>query len=87
MPRPKSILQRVEVDSAQKAHNCQHNENHRLQRGDRRLKVWKDRSADHYCVACGLDIIHRDIARLNSIADQLQPPTDAGEHGQEREQS
>lgn len=72
MPRPKSILQRAEVDEAQKAHNCQHNDTHRLQRGDKRLKVWKDRSADHYCVACALDIIRRDIAKLQSLAQQLQ---------------
>lgn len=72
MPRPKSIVQRSEVDEAQKAHNCQHNENHRLQRGDKRLKVWNGRSADHYCVVCGRDIIQRDIAKLQLLSQQLQ---------------
>lgn len=72
MPRPKSILQRVEVDEAQKAHNCQHNSKHRLERGDKRLKVWKDRSPDHYCASCALAIIERDIAKLQSLAQQLQ---------------
>lgn len=72
MPRPKSIIQRVEVDVAQKAHNCQHNQNHRLERGDRRLKVWKDRSADHYCVHCALGIIDRDIAKLQELARLLK---------------
>ena len=71
MPRPKSIIQRVDVDEAQKAHNCQHNENHRLERGDKRLKVRNQRSADHYCVACALDIIERDIAKLHELARQL----------------
>ena len=74
MPRPKSILQRVEVDEAQKAHNCQHNDKHRLERGHKRLKVWKDRSPDHYCVACALAIIERDIATLQSLAHLLQAP-------------
>lgn len=72
MPRPKSILQRVEVDEAQKAHNCQHNGKHRLERGHKRLKVWKDRSQDHYCAACALAIIERDIATLKSLAHMLQ---------------
>lgn len=72
MARPKSILQRVEVDEARRAHDCQHNRNHRLERGDKRLKLWKERSVDHYCVACGLDIIRRDIAKLQSLALQLQ---------------
>jgi len=72
MPRPKSIIQRAEVDNVQKAHNCQHNRNHRLERGDKRLKVWKQRSTDHYCVPCALDIIARDIAKLQEIARQLK---------------
>lgn len=73
MPRPKSILQRIEVDEAQKAHNCQQNANHRLERGYKRLKVWKDRSADHYCAECALAIIERDISTLQSLAQQLRP--------------
>lgn len=75
MPRPKSIIQRVEVDEAQKAHNCQHNKSHRLERGDRRLKVWKQRSHDHYCAACGLEIVARDIAKLQEIAALLRRET------------
>ena len=81
MPRPKSILQRVEVDEAQKAHNCQHNENHRLERGHKRLKVWKDRSPDHYCVECALAIIQRDISKLQGLAKQLTAGTAQGSHG------
>lgn len=72
MPRPKSILQRVEVDEAKHAHNCQHNGAHRLERGDNRLKLWNNRSCDHYCATCALDIIERDIARLQELAKQLR---------------
>ena len=72
MPRPKSILQRVEVDEVKHAHNCQHNRTHRLERGDKRLKLWKQRSPDHYCVACALEIIARDVAKLQEIAEQLR---------------
>lgn len=72
MPRPKSILLRVAVDHAQKAHNCQHNQNHRLVRGDVRLKVWSDRSPDNYCAACALAMIERDIERLQSLAQEFR---------------
>jgi hypothetical protein len=72
MPRPKSILQKVEVDEVKRAHNCQHNIAHRLERGDKRLKVIKQRSADNYCVACALDIIARDIAKLEELTVQLR---------------
>lgn len=36
------------------------------------MKVWKDRSSEHYCVACGLNIIHRDIAELQGLVQKLQ---------------
>lgn len=79
MPRPKSILIRVEVDEAKRAHNCQHNSTHRLQSGDKRLKVWSDRSPDNYCVSCALKIISRDIAKLQELAQQLNSqPNDKG---------
>lgn len=68
----KSLVQRSEVDQVQKAHNCQSNQKHRLQRGERRLKVWKDRSPDHYCQACALKIIERDIELLRQLAEQLR---------------
>ena len=72
MPRPRSILQRVEVDETKKAHNCQHNRRHRLEKGDKRLKVWANRTAEHYCSACALQIIERDIAKLQAIVAHLQ---------------
>ena len=74
MPRPKSIIKQVDVDKAQKAHDCQHNQKHRLQRGDKRLKVKEhsSRSPEHYCAACALDIIERDIAKLQELAQQLR---------------
>ena len=72
MPRPKSILQKVEVDQAGQAHNCKHNRTHRLESGDKRLKLTVNRSYKHYCVACALAIIERDIAKLQELARQLQ---------------
>jgi len=73
MPRPKSILQRMEVDEAQRAHNCQHNSAHRIERGERRLKLRKPgRSPEHYCTICALAIIERDINKLQKLAEQLR---------------
>lgn len=78
MPRPKSILKRVEIDVAQKAHNCQHNDKHRIQCGQKRLKVWKDRSYEHYCLECALDIIKRDTARLQELISELRSDENNG---------
>jgi len=71
MARQKSIVERVEVNEALKAHNCQHNSRHRIERGDKRLKVWKGRSVEYYCVACAVDIVEHDIAKLQEILKRL----------------
>ena len=72
MAKPKSLLPRVEVDHAKKAHNCQHNAAHRLEQGDKRLRVAAQRTHEHFCTACALDIIERDIGKLQTLADQLR---------------
>lgn len=74
MPRVKSLLIRAEIDEAKKAHNCQANATHRIERGDRRLKVRNGRSWDHYCIPCAVVIIGRDIATLQALQPRLQTP-------------
>jgi len=71
MSRPKSILQRVEIDTAKKAHDCQHNSQHRIHQGEKRLKVTKDRNPEHYCCECAKAIIDRDITHLQSLRGQF----------------
>ena len=72
MARPKSILQRIEFDEAKKAHNCQRSKQHRLEKGDRRLKVRNGRSWDHYCYECATAILRSDIAKLKSLLDKFE---------------
>lgn len=71
----KSLLVKVSVDFAIKAHNCQANSKHRIQRGEVRLKVKKGRSWDHYCRECAEIIINRDIQKLARL-QELKPITD-----------
>ncbi len=58
---------------AQRAHNCQSNTRHRIERGDRRLKVRNGRSWDHYCLECAKVIARRGIAKLEALARRLDP--------------
>ncbi|HXI25236.1 MAG TPA: hypothetical protein VNG71_15335 [Pyrinomonadaceae bacterium] len=67
MPRIKSLVIRVGVDEALKAHDCQGDSRHRIERGHRRLKVRNGRSWDHYCVPCTIAILDRDIAKLQAL--------------------
>ena len=68
----KSLIKRCEVDAARKAHNCQANNRHRLERGHLRLKIWKERSPDHYCMVCAVQIIERDFELLRTLTRQLK---------------
>lgn len=68
----KSLVQRSEIDIVKKSHNCQASAKHRLAPGERRLKVYVDRSHDHYCAACAIKIINSDIAKLQKLADQFE---------------
>lgn len=68
----KSLVQRSEIDQVQRAHDCQANPKHHLSKGDSRLKVYVERSHDHYCAACALKIIEADIAKLQQMAQQLR---------------
>lgn len=72
MPRIKSIVIRVEIDQAKKAHNCQANAGHRIQGGHTRLNVRNGRSWDRYCVSCARTILQRDIAELQALERQFQ---------------
>lgn len=73
MPRIRSLRIRAEIDVARKAHNCQANARHRIERGDKRLKVRNGRSWDHYCLECATNIIRRDIAALEALGRVLDP--------------
>ena len=71
MPRIRSLVTRATVDMAQRAHNCQGNTRHRIERGDTRLKVRSGRSWDHYCLECARTIVQRDIAALQELTREL----------------
>jgi len=72
MPRPKSLIStKIQVDAAKRAHNCQHIPSHRIEKGDRRLKIPKGRSFEHYCVKCAQRVVQRDIEKLRELERQL----------------
>jgi hypothetical protein len=71
MPRPKSLVLHVEIDEARRAHGCQANANHRIQKGDKRLKVRNGRTWDHYCAKCAEAMIQRDIVELKGLQGEF----------------
>ena len=83
MARIRSLVTRVEVDTARRAHHCQANGRHRVERGDKRLRVTKNRSVDHYCLSCAKTIVERDIAKLTALSRELSADHSAREDASE----
>ena len=72
MPRPKSFLKRITIERTARAHNCQHNHNHRLEKGDVRLSLAVDRAHENYCADCAIQILNRDINILRNMIDEIE---------------
>ncbi|MDY0279023.1 MAG: hypothetical protein RBR35_00510 [Salinivirgaceae bacterium] len=71
MARIKSLIEQVGIDTAGRAHDCQGNARHRIEKGDVRLKIRNGRGWDHYCCACAETIIVRDIHKLSNLKVEL----------------
>jgi hypothetical protein len=72
----KSLVIGAKIDKTINAHNCQANAKHRLQRGDRRLKVRNGRSWDHYCSSYAAAILSRDIEKLTALQREFPAAID-----------
>lgn len=71
MPRPKTLIKPIAVDDAQRAHSCQHVPSHRVLQGEKRLKLKVNRTYEHFCTICALQIIEADIQKLQRIKEQM----------------
>ena len=73
----KSLVLSVQIDVAERAHNCQASDKHRIVRGDARLKVRNGRSWDHYCRSCADIMITRGIEKLTKL-QSFEPSVERG---------
>ena len=71
MPSPRSVVQSLVVDVAEKKHYCSNNKRHIISRGEKRLKIKVGRSYQTYCVACGKKFIGNGLEALNVTLSQL----------------
>jgi hypothetical protein len=71
MPK-KSLVSTSVIDTAVRAHNCKANRKHRIEKGEIRLKVKEGRNNLHYCKACALAIVSKDIEKLSSLLNELE---------------
>lgn len=67
----KSLLVRMEITTAARAHDCRYNNKHRIAKGDKRLTVKVDRSDHHYCLACAKLFFEDSCARLLAMKNEV----------------
>lgn len=72
MPKVKSFLKTISIDYAKRAHDCQHNRNHRLNKGEIRLRLKEQRSCEYYCAMCAIQSLEADIFELNAVLVTLR---------------
>jgi hypothetical protein len=70
--RVRSLLIRVEIDTAQRAHKCQANARHEIKRGDQRLNVRNGRGWDRYCTDCARKIVDSSLTSLSSVSVAIE---------------
>ncbi|MDR5610799.1 MULTISPECIES: hypothetical protein [unclassified Arsenophonus] len=71
MAKIKSLITRIEIDTAKHSHNCQANSRHRIKAGDFRLNVRNGRSWDRYCFTCAQTILEQDLKKIIDLKTQL----------------
>jgi hypothetical protein len=83
--RVRSLLIRVEIDTAQRAHKCQANSRHPIKKGDVRLNVRAGRGWDRYCMDCARKIMEGSLASLTLVsrAVEAREAVSVGEDGEE----
>ena len=75
MPRPRSVVARMTITVAARAHGCRYNKGHRLAKGMRRLTVRADGADHHYCLPCAAMFLTRGVSRLQALLDEVRGGT------------
>lgn len=72
MPKPKSFLKSLSIDSAKRSHNCQHNSKHRIQMGDLRLGLKVERNTEFFCKKCAVKFLENGAKDISDLLDKLR---------------
>lgn len=75
MGKAKVLHRKLKLDEAGKSHKCQHNKNHPIKKGDKRLKVTEGRTDEHYCLACAERFLASSIESLQCLLKEVVAST------------
>jgi len=72
MGKSKSFLKSLSIDTAKRAHNCQHSSKHRILMGDKRLGLKVDRSTEYFCVECAVKFLEKNSKEISDLLEELK---------------
>jgi hypothetical protein len=78
MPRPGSLIASMEITTAGRGHNCRQSDTHRLEKGMPRLTIKSDGDEHHYCLACAIAFLTKDVERLQALLAETKARAGAG---------
>lgn len=61
----------MEITTAERAHNCRHNDRHRIEKEMKRLTIRSDGNPHHYCLACARGFLVKDLARMQAVLAEI----------------
>jgi len=72
MARAKSFIKKLTIDEAKKSHNCQHNKQHRINKGEIRLGLKENRNIEYYCKKCSIEFLEDGVNQISKLLEQLE---------------
>jgi hypothetical protein len=72
MGKTKSFLKNISIDTAKSSHSCKHNKKHKINKGDKRLKLKKNRAFQHFFFFFSKESLKKDISELNAFLIELE---------------
>jgi hypothetical protein len=70
--KTKSFVKNISIDTAKKSHFCKHNKKHKINKGDKRLKLKESRASQYFCIECAKESLNKDINELNTLLTELE---------------
>lgn len=72
MSRPKTVIKKMAVDRAKRAHYCKHSKKHPIFSGEKRLVIQEGRSKKHYCKICALKFLNDGLNDLEKLKKEIE---------------
>jgi hypothetical protein len=72
MPRLKSFIKNINLEVAERTHNCHFNKKIRINKGDHRLNLKEGNRRTNYALINAIQMVRKDIEKLLELEKQIE---------------